>query len=540
MPANYSSKRVRDAQAFARWDALPEASFATMRVTRDQIKRLQARLVGTVVMKGDASYEADRHIFNPIFNRYPDFIVYCKTESDVAVAVGLAILSQSDFCLRSGGHSTAGYSTCDGILIDVSGLDDVSIDTEAMIASVGCGCTFGKLYAALDTYGLNVPAGECPDVRVGGFVQGGGYGFTSVTHGMNCDNVVSFRVLLASGDIVQADATTNADLFWALRGGTGGNFGVVLNVRYTLRPIGQVMGFALCWAMTSPVGIEQATKAMMVLQQSYMLNSICGPEMNLQVSLCFQNYIDPTQPPPPPDTPLQPYFMVRGMWLGDPTKLDSLLQPLRSLPGCIFQWIKTDSFENMNGELLNYPQGMPVLDQMPFEDKSSFYIARDLAASDWQALFALFTTAPNNRAYGYGEFYGGAINQVPRLATAFVHRSAALNLVMDTYWLLDSERETCETFLRNWNTLAAPLSNGESYQNYPSPSDPDFASRFWAEAYPALQVIKTKYDPANVFRFPQQVEPMIVPVELLDPLMPPEVVAALGEGIKVLAPARFG
>lgn len=518
MVANYSSKRVADAARNAHWAGLPAAHFAALGVSHAQVATLQSGLVGAIIMKGDPGYDDARHIFNPIFDRYPGAIIKCQTEADVAQALAFAQLVPGGFAIRSGGHSTAGYSTCDGVLIDVSALQDVSVDLSTFRVTVGPGCNFGKLYQVLEGYGLHVPGGECPDVCVGGFVQGGGYGFTSVSYGMNCDNAVAFRVMLADGSIVWANPQVNADLFWALCGGTGGNFGIILNVSYALRPLGPVTGWALAWPLTSTTDIANAAAAMMELQTNYMLNSICGPDMNMQVSLCFQNWIDPTQPKPPSGTPLQPYFMARGMWLGTPSALPPLLQQLMKLPGCIQQWVETGTFRYMNEHLLNYPQGMPLLDQMPFEDKVSRYIARNLTLGEWTTLLTLFAGAPNNMAYGYGEFYGGAINQKAQLSNAFVHRDSALNMVMDVYWLLNTDRAKCEAFLDAWTTTLDPLSNGEVYQNYPSAADLDYIAHYWGPAYPVLQAVKAKYDPGNVFGFAQQI--WAVPPQAAAPNLP--------------------
>ena len=539
MPANYSSKRISDGARFARWDAMPDSVFAAHGTTRAAVKAVQAQMQGHIVFKGEAGYDSARQIFNPLFNAYPGAIAYCVTETDVAHALALGQVTTGGFCLRSGGHSTAGYSTGSGLVIDVSALDQVVVDSTNLVASVGCGCNFGKLYQTLEPYGLHVPAGECPDVCVGGFVQGGGYGFTSVSYGLNCDNALRFRVMLADGSIVQADAGTNADLFWALRGGTGGNFGIVLSVDYQLRKLGQVAGFALLWPLSTPADVAQATTAMMALQANFMVGAPnLFADMNMQVSLCFQNHIDPSQPPPPPGTPLLPYLMVRGMWLGQASALPSILRPLTMLPGCVVQWIASDTFRSMNDKLLNYPQGMPDLDQMPFEDKSSRYIDRALTAAEWSSLLALFSGAPNNMAYGYGEFYGGAINQVGTLDTAFVHRGAVMNMVMDVYWLLNGDRAACETFLANWTSALEPLSNGESYQNYPSPDEVQYIDRYWGPAYPFLQLVKAKYDPGNAFAFPQQVyaDPGLGQKPPPDPRLPAAVTAAVAQPVtRVLA-----
>ena len=188
---------------------------------------------------------------------------------DVALALKLGKIVPFGFCLRSGGHSTAGYSTTNGVLIDVSRLDQISYPATGDYVTVGTGVQFGKLYQDLGPRSLNVPGGECPDVCIGGFTQGGGYGFTSGMYGMNCDNVIAFRVMLADGSIVRADAQTNSDLYWAMRGGTGGNFGILLTVDLKVRTIGDMVGFAYAWPLDTAADIANATAAMAYLQTDF-------------------------------------------------------------------------------------------------------------------------------------------------------------------------------------------------------------------------------------------------------------------------------
>ena len=531
MPANFSSKRIADAALFSKWDTIPDAEFKNHGVSRDQLKETQAALAGKLIFKGDAEYDQARQIFNPIFNAYPGVIVQCLTEMDVALALKLGKIVPFGFCLRSGGHSTAGYSTTNGVLIDVSRLDQISYPATGDYVTVGTGVQFGKLYQDLGPRSLNVPGGECPDVCIGGFTQGGGYGFTSGMYGMNCDNVIAFRVMLADGSIVRADAQTNSDLYWAMRGGTGGNFGILLTVDLKVRTIGDMVGFAYAWPLDTAADIANAAAAMAYLQTDFSGPSATSLHYTIQTSLCFQNYIDPIVPPPPADTPLKPYFMIRGMSDQDVATVQNTMATLAQMPGCITQWVKQDTFKNLNEALLNYPQGMPVLNQMPFEDKSSSYVARNLSSTEWGELFTLFAGAPNNMAYGYGELYSGAITSVGTYDTAFIHRDVSLNMVMDVYWLLNADREKCETFLRDWNTALEPLSNGESYQNYPRAADPGYIEKFWGAAYPVLQAVKAKYDPDNAFTFPQQIWASPAGTTVADPGVPASVMDALSQPI---------
>ena len=313
MPRNITKTQSRNAQLHALWATMPDAEFVQMGFTRERLLALQDGLSGYVVLPGMPDYDADRKLFNPVFDAYPVAIVYCESDLDVAAVLQFAQANLVGFQVRSGGHCTAGFSSGRGILLDVSHLDNCTVDSAAMTATVGCGCPFKKLYDTLRPYGLHVPAGECEDVCVGGFVQGGGYGFTSVTFGMNCDNVIDMRVMLASGQIVTASETVNSDLWWAMRGGTGGNFGVLLSVRYKLRPLGKVFGWAVIWPLAGARDTANATGALMFFQSNY-LGDKTDPQMNIQVSLCFQ---PGTAAGASSDAQTLPYLMIRGLYVGN-------------------------------------------------------------------------------------------------------------------------------------------------------------------------------------------------------------------------------
>ena len=509
MPHNFSRKRLRDAALFAKWDQRGDADFARFGTSRDQVKKAQLGLQGHIVMPGDPDYNQDRVLFNPVFNPFPSMIVYCVVESDVAYALKLAQMSTVPFTVRSGGHCTAGFSAASGVLIDVSGLGDVAVDATAMTATVGCGCTFGKLDATLAPYGLHVPGGECDDVRVGGYVQGGGYGFTSVTYGMNCDNVLSMRVMLADGSIVTATPTVNFDLWWAMRGGTGGNFGVLLNVVYQLRPLGDVFGWAIIWPLQTEADFENATGAFLALQSGYM-RTATSPNLNIQVSLCQQPGVAGGLPP----LPMVPYLMVRGLYVGDAVDGQAAIQALCDLPGAVTQWTQMDSFLNLNQNLLSVPYGMPNFPPnfpMPCEDKASRYVARDLASAEWRSLLNYFVTSPNPYSYFYMEFYGGAINASQPQDSAFVHRDVAFNAVLDVFWSAPAEQQPAQDFLVGWMALMEPLYNGHVYQNYPRLNDANYANKYWGDAQAGLYAVKCKYDPGMAFTFAQCVCPLMPP-----------------------------
>lgn len=530
----YTKKYRRDRALFKKWDEMADHFFE--KAPRALLKKAQLALQGHIVMPWDQDYNADRALFNPVFDAFPYMIIYCAVEADVAIALDLAKKGLGiPFTVRSSGHCTAGFSAGFGALIDVSALNDVTIDTSAMIATVAAACPFSKLDPALNAVGLHVPGGECADVCLAGFMQGGGYGFTSVTYGMNCDNVIDMRVMLADGRIVIASATVNSDLYWAMRGGTGGNFGVLLTARLQLRPLGDVFGWALIWALETDTDIENATQALLLLQSQYMLANLPA-ELNIQVSLCYQ---PGTQAGLPVPGPMFPYLMVRGVYVGTQAEGQAAIQPLCDLPGSITQWTKMDSFFTLNDELLNLPYGMPCLPPdsgMPFEDKASRYITRAMTPAEWQGLLSLFVASPNEMSYFYMEFYGGAINAFPAYpaagSNAFVHRKAAFNAVLDVFWFDEKDKAPAEQFLEDWKAYLQPMWNGEIYQNYPQVGQPNYGQAYWADAQAGLYAVKLKYDPTTAFKFAQDVAATSGPVVILPSWLQAMVAQPIVYGVK--------
>ena len=531
MPRNITRTQARNMRLRALWASVPDPEFARLGFTRAQLFSLQDSLTGYVVLPGMPDYDNDRKLFNPRFNPYPIAIVFCESDLDVATVLQFAQTCQLGFEVRSGGHCTAGFSSGPGILLDVGHLDSCTVDSVALAATVGCGCSFKKLYDTLRPYGLHVPAGECEDVCIGGFVQGGGYGFTSVTFGMNCDNVIDMRVMLAGGKIVTASETVNSDLWWAMRGGTGGNFGVLLSVRYALRLLGNVFGWAVIWPLAGARDMANAVAALMFFQSNY-LGAKTDQQMNIQVSLCFQ---PGTAAGAPADAQTLPYMMIRGLYVGDAVSGQAAIARLCALPGAITQWTMTSTYESLNYELLNKPYSMPFFppDAVPREDKVSRYVARPLAAAEWRSLLEYFKDTPNPYSYAYLECYGGAINAYPPDKSAFVHRDVLFNAVLDVFWLEESQRVAAEQFIEGWAQLVGPMSNGRIYQNYPRLGEPNYAGAYWGDAQASLYAVKCKYDPRMVSKFAQQVRPLMAPIGGLGPriILPGFLQAALDRPI---------
>ncbi len=284
----------------------PERS-GELKFTPQQLKRLSETLVGRIVLPQDASYPSSRASFSLAFQSFPQIVVYCHGFSDVVACIHFAREAGLKPVCRSGGHSMAGYSVNDEMVVDVSGLNYVKVDAERAVAWAGAGANFAQVNATLELFHLHVPGGGCEAVGVAGYMQGGGYGFTSPMFGMNCDQVTSFQMALADGRIVKASERENPDLFWAVRGGTGNNFGVLLEIEYRLQPMQEVWGFGFRWQISAAKQTAAAARALHAWQTNFT-GDVLPPHFGNQAMLIHTQVS--------PSSPVEPFFLIRGMFSG--------------------------------------------------------------------------------------------------------------------------------------------------------------------------------------------------------------------------------
>jgi FAD/FMN-containing dehydrogenase len=517
-----SRKQSRDAETIAAWRAHDNAG-GSLPAPLAALTALLTGLLGTVVLPTSPNYDDSRKLFNPLFDPHPSIIAYCEVERDVALCLAFAQTHKLPFSVRAGGHSTAGYSGCDGMIIDVGELGDICVEADQNTATVGSGCNFARLNAVLDQYALHVPGGDCGDVRVGGYMQGGGFGFTSRMFGMNCDHVIEVRVMLWDGRVVTANETENHDLWWAMRGGTGGNFGVLLTVQYRLQRPGDMFGFAIRWSLSGDAHRAAAIEALMCLQAKYMRGADF-PAFGAQVMLGMQSDKPDMSDP-------EPWLLVRGLHVGTQAEGQAALQPLLTISGADLQWSCMGPYNDVHQLLMSKPHTIPQLNlKMTNEIKRSRYVARDLARADWLKIIEQWSKAPNRYALFAMELYGGAINAYPRESSAFIHRDVAFDAFIEIFWYDDGGGQPSEIWLDDATTEMDPFWNGHVYQNYPSGAEPDYRANYWGDAFPALLAVKLKYDPRTLFNFAQAILPPNG-VTVAAPVWPPKVVAALTQPI---------
>ena len=498
----YKSRRQLGKEAkIASLKSLDGAVFRKARVSRKTAIALESCIQGDVVWPWDPAYETDRKQFDPAYSEYPEVIVYCKTLDDISCCLQTANVQGWTVTCRSGGHNTAGYSVLTGTMtIDMSCyFNQVHVDASKQFAVVGAGTTFETLDAKLEEYDLHVPGGECPDVCVGGYVQGGGYGFTSRQYGMHCDNVVEARVILMDSNgvphLVVANESKNKELFWALRGGTGNNFGVLIDLKYKVHPVGMLWGFTIQW--DNP---DEMVQALLMVQNKYAKGA--PDELGFQGALMLLPSVKDKQKK-------LPSYLLSGIYNGPESKGRALIEPLLQIGTSRSRKLTTYTgmFSELNKKIMPDPNLPTNYKGFPPEVKESRYIAQPIDETGWRKIVDYFNQRPawNVTNAVFLEYYGGAINRVPINATAFIHRDVYMDIYVDSFWY-DVNNETQKSDAGNWldgyMSLLENYSNGQRYQNYPRRNMMNYQWAFWEQAIYTLAPLRTKCDPLGILDFP--------------------------------------
>ena len=439
-------------------------------------------LQGDVVVRGDAGYDQARVLFNTRFDGVkPRAVAFCESLRDVERAVHWARQHKVRIVPRAGGHSYGGYSTTAGVILDVSRLNRVSVDARDR-AAIGAGTRLIDVYDRLSQRGLTVPAGTCPTVGIAGLALGGGIGFAARRFGLTCDNLVEATVVLASGSAVVCNAREHADLYWALRGGGGGNFGIVTRLVFRTHPVDKVSTYALEWPWPD-------ARRFSVLN----LNAAGGSAPHITSAGQFFGTVD------------QLRALVKPLAdAGSPTRFTvtsrTYMDAARMWAGC----------SGTVAECHLQPQGQ--LGRSTFKGKSDFVNrGKPLTAPGIDTLVRQIEsrqTAGSGRGIVLVDSYGGAINRVPKDATAFVHRDALFSLQYLAYWDVTDPPSVAAAnlqWLRRFRTAMHPFMSGFAYQNYIDPDVQTWPHAYYGSNLKRLVAVKRRYDPANVFRSPQSI-----------------------------------
>jgi FAD/FMN-containing dehydrogenase len=460
------------------------------------LRALQGAIDGHVVLPGAPDYESVR---TPVMARFehlrPAAVVRCATPADVAATLAVAGRLGLPTAIRSGGHSVAGRSATEGIVLDVTPMGSVAVSGE--VATVGAGVRLGDLYDTLATHGLTIPAGCGPSVGIAGLTLGGGLGILGRKHGLTCDHLLGAQVVLADGRVVDCDEHHDEELFWALRGAGGGHFGVVTSLVFRTLPAPVVTVFQLTWPPAAAAAVVQAW-------QAWAPNA--PDELDATLRLTAGGGERP------------PGVEVVGTVLDGEADAAELLGEL--VDGVGVDPVAASRRHMVHRAAKRYLEGLGSVEDRPERSgpeqppqpshlytRSEFF-RRPLPGETVAALIEHLTNELVPGQSREVDFlpWGGAYNRVPADATAFAHRGERFlvqHLAMVGADAGPAEHDAARDWLaRSW-ALVHPSGSGGVYPNFPDPDLQNWARAYHGTNYERLRRVKAAYDPGGFFRFHQ-------------------------------------
>lgn len=461
---------------------------------RTAIDALRGGLRGTALTPHDEGYSAARAVWNAMIDRRPRLIVRCRGVADVMDAVRFARDHHLPVSIRGGAHNVAGHAVCDaGVMIDLSPMRGVWVNPGTRRARVEGGCTWGDVDRETQAFGLATPGGLISETGVAGLTLAGGIGWLRSRHGLCIDNLVSADVVTADGRLLSASANENPDLFWALRGG-GGNFGVVVSFEFALHPVGPTLMFA------API---------------YPLSAGAGPIRFWRDFLADKHadvasLVEFSTVPESDDFPKQFWgqrvYTIAAVYAGDANVGEQLLQPLRA---------QGEMVADFSGQM-PYGALQKLFDSIiPFGQHRCYWKCHFLAdLPDAMIDLALGNAAqaPSDKTLSSLWNFGGATATVAADATAFGERTMGWMYSIDSIWNDAADDERNVNWTRQVWAATRPYSQeGRLYLNFAGLGEDGIAlvKDAYGKHYARLAAIKAKYDPANLFRFNQNIQPAL-------------------------------
>ena len=444
-----------------------------------RLKSLAAAVRGPVLARGGAAYEAARLEYDSLYDAIkPLAVVQPLDAADVAAVVKWAAKTGVHIVPRSGGHSYGGYSTVsNGVVVDLARLKSVTVAQGR--ALVGTGARLGNVYNGLAAHGLAIPAGTCPSVGIGGHALGGGFGLASRAWGLASDNVVAIQIVTADGKVVVADVAHHPDLYWACRGGGGGNFGIATRFTFRTHPVTQGAYFVATWPWAQAADVVAAFLAW-APHQPDALGALCRLAAG----------------------PAGPTVQVFGQFVGSETALKaslaSLQPPAAKLTTGTASWLEL--VKRWAGCLGHNLPGCSAPGHTPFAGASDY-----LGKVPPPAQLTPFADVVENRGASSGalliDAYGGAINRVKPGATAFVHRDVLASI---QYY---AGGAGARAWVDSSRAALQPAVTGAAYVNYIDPHLATWQTAYYGTNLARLRAVKKAYDPHNLFHFAQSIRP---------------------------------
>jgi FAD/FMN-containing dehydrogenase len=451
------------------------------------IDQLREQVRAQVITPGDPGYDEARAVHNGMFDRRPRAIIRAEQVADVIAGVNFARDAGLDLAVRGGGHSAPGFGTNDdGVVIDLSPMHHVHVDPRSRTARAGGGTTWGDFNYATHAYGLATTGGVVSTTGIGGLTLGGGIGYLARGYGLSIDNLLSAEVVTADGQVRNADATENADLFWAIRGG-GGNFGVVTSFEFRLHPVDDVYVGLFFYEL-------EHARTLFEFFRDFIPDA---PEA-YGAFPAFQ--VAPPLPFVPADRHGDTFCAAIVHWAGPLDEGETAMKPFREVA----------------------PVAAEMVGPMPYPALNSAFdpIFPKGIRSYWKGLFVTELTdeaidahvrygsqVPEVSATMHLYPINGACHRVRATDTAFAYRDATYAPVIVAAWEDPANDAERIQWVRDYYEALAPHSEAGGYVNFMAEDDQSRTEDNYGQNYTRLTEIKRAYDPDNLFHLNQNIRP---------------------------------
>ena len=442
-----------------------------MEIAREELAQEFPGFAGQLVIPADAGYDEARRVHNGMVDKRPALIARCLGAADAVQALGFARRAGLPVAVRGGGHNVAGRAVIDdGVVIDLSLMKGMHVDPSARVARAQAGLTWATFNREAALHGLATTGGTISTTGIAGLTLGGGFGWLMPKYGLTVDNLRSVEVVTANGDVVRADETNNADLFWALRGG-GGNFGVAVSFEYTLHPLRQVTGGLIAHPFEAARDLLHAYR-----------------DLTAELPDDLMTWAALVHAPDGSGTKLAAFAVCHA---GDPALADVDLEPFRSWGSPAMLMVDQMPYPAINQMLdAGFPKGARSY------WKSSFL--RTLSDEAIDAVVEGFATAPSAMSGIVIEHLHGAPTRVPLDATATPFREIGYDLLVVAEWLDAKDDDANIGWARRTFDAASVAFAGRRYLNYLD--DDDSTEDAFGPNRARLEKIKSLWDPDDVFR----------------------------------------
>ena len=442
--------------------------------------KLQAAIQGSVLEPDDAGYDEARAVWNGMIDRRPRYVVRCAEVADVSAAVRYAAEQGLEVGIRCGGHGIVGHAVPDGgIMLDLRPMGEVTIDPVARRARVQGGALLGALDRASQAHGLATTAGNVSHTGVGGLTLGGGMGWLARRHGLTCDNVASFELVTADGELLHVDADSYPDLYWALRGG-GGNFGVVTEFEFTLHP---EPGEAISAELQFPLDGDRAAGAMRrwrdlsfdAPREATFAATISGESVSLGL-----------------------------VWVGDPQLGRARIAEVAARLADAAEPAGTSI------EPMTYLRLQTREDDFEGHDWRRYWKGHYFDDLGDDLIDALLERDGDDLPDVSLQAYGGAIAEVADDETAFSRRDAAFEFVAASRWRSPVDDERRMSAARRYAGTMDRFASGAYVNVLGDDGEAGIRRAFTPEKLARLTAVKDAHDPGNLFHLNQNIRPSAV------------------------------